>query len=116
VLFTSKVLTLPKDQLFSFMPLNSLRSFFENHGRIVFWTLFGILLSISVAINTIGAITDVHPTNTTYFDHNIELLLSGQISGFIWSFSPLLGFAIIFLAVIVISVTLYEIYRESLST
>jgi hypothetical protein len=116
VLFTGKVLTLQKDKLFNFIPWNRTRSLIESYGNVVFWTLFGILLSISIAINTIGAITDVHPTNTTYFDHNIELLLSGQISGFIWSFSPLLGLAIIFLAVIIISVTLYEIYRESLST
>ncbi len=116
VLFTGKVLTLPKDEVFSFLPWNNARSFLERHGNVVFWTVFGILLSISIGINTIGAITDVHPTNTTYFDHNIELLLAGQISGFIWNFSPLLGFAIILPAIILISSTLYKVYQKPLST
>jgi hypothetical protein len=116
VLFTGKVLTIPKDKVFSFLPWNKARSFLEIHGNAVFWTIFGILLSISIGINTIGAITDVHPTNITYFDHNVELLLSGQISGFIWNFSPLLGFAIILPAIILICSAFYDVYQKPLST
>jgi hypothetical protein len=110
VLFTGKVLTLPKDTLFSFVPWDNARSFLENHGNVIFWTIFGILLSISIGVNTIGAITDVHPTNITYFDYNVELLLSGQISGFIWNISPLLGLVIVILAILL---NIYTIRKVS---
>ncbi|MFX1518320.1 MAG: ArnT family glycosyltransferase [Promethearchaeota archaeon] len=110
VLFVGKVLTLPKDSLFSFVPWNNARSFLETHGNIIFWTLFGILLSISIGVNTIGAITDVHPTNTTYFDYNVELLLSGQISSFAWNISPILGLAIVIPAIIL---NIYAIRKVS---
>ncbi len=88
----------------------------KKYGVYAFWTVFSLLTFVSIAVNGLGALTNVHPTNVEYLDYNLRLLFAGQIHSFVWNISPLLGFAIILPAIILISSTLYKVYQKPLST
>ena len=99
-----RILENPKDIFFGKLQNNS---FFEKSGASIFKVIFVSLFFISFIINGIGAITDVHPTAKTLYDHNLELLISGKLSGLIWNSSPILGLLIVITATILIIYAFY---------
>ncbi|MFX1465018.1 MAG: hypothetical protein ACFFA5_00905 [Promethearchaeota archaeon] len=109
-----RVLTNPSQIFFGKYLQNN--SIVKKYGISVFWAVFGFLFFVSIAINGLGAITNVHPTNVEYLDSNLNLLLAGQIHSFVWSISPLLGFAVILPGIILICYVFYEVCKKSGST
>lgn len=82
--------------------------FFEKHRESIFQVIFASLFLISFLINGIGAITDVHPTTKTLYDHNLELLFSGKLSSLVWNSSPVLGLLIVLPAIVLIIYAFYK--------
>lgn len=109
-----RVLTDPRQIFFGKYLQNN--SIVKKYGVYAFWAVFSLLTFVSIAVNGLGALTNVHPTNVEYLDYNLSLLFAGQIHSFVWNISPLLGFAIIILALMIISSAFYEIYKKPLST
>ncbi|WP_287585603.1 hypothetical protein [Candidatus Borrarchaeum sp.] len=109
-----RILTDPRKIFFGEYLQNN--SIVKKYGVYAFWTVFSLLTFVSIAVNGLGALTNVHPTNVEYLDYNLRLLFAGQIHSFVWNISPLLGFAIILPAIILISSTLYKVYQKPLST
>lgn len=94
-----RILENPKDIFFGRLQNNS---FFEKYRESIFQVIFTSLFIISFIINGIGAITDVHPTAKTLYDHNLELLFSGKLSSLVWNTSPVLGLLIVLPAIVLI--------------
>ena len=103
-----RVLQSPKKVFFSKNTLTN--SFLEKNGTKLFWFAFSALFLLSIVINGLGAITDVHPMNLEYLDHNINLFLNGQIHSLIWNISPLLGLIILLPAIMI---NVYALYKTS---
>lgn len=100
-----RILENPKDIFFGRLQNNF---FFENYGESIFQVIFASLFLISFIINGIGAITDVHPTAKTLYDHNLELLFSGKLSSLVWNSSPVLGLLIVLPAIVLIIYAFYK--------
>jgi len=109
-----KVLNDPKKRFFG--KYAQTNTTFEKVGILLFWFVFSALFLLSIMINGVGAVTDVHPTYSEYLDHNINLFLTGQIPSFVWNFSPLIGYLLLIVALLLNIYTLLTVNTESHET